>query len=75
VITPTLRAAPRMGADLLVKSLEAQGVEYVFVLGAKIDKMFDTLVDSRCSAVYMSESLSCDLAGSRPVLCPLPHNQ
>ena len=35
------------GAGLLVKSLEAQGVEYVFgVPGAKIDKVFDTLLDS-----------------------------
>jgi acetolactate synthase-1/2/3 large subunit len=35
------------GAELLVKSLEAQGVEYIFgIPGAKIDKVFDTLVDS-----------------------------
>src|ERR1700761_8198357 len=40
------------GAALLVKSLEAQGVEYVFgVPGAKIDKVFDTLLDSRIKTV------------------------
>ena len=32
------------GAKVLVRSLEAQGVEYVFgIPGAKIDKVFDTL--------------------------------
>jgi acetolactate synthase I/II/III large subunit len=42
----------RTGADLLVKSLEAQGVEYVFgIPGAKIDKVFDTLLDSRIKTV------------------------
>jgi acetolactate synthase-1/2/3 large subunit len=36
----------------LVKNLEAQGVEYIFgVPGAKIDKVFDTLVDSRIKTV------------------------
>jgi acetolactate synthase I/II/III large subunit len=40
------------GADLLVKSLEAQGVEYVFgIPGAKIDKVFDTLLDSKIKTV------------------------
>ena len=40
------------GAELLVKSLEAQGVEYVFgIPGAKIDKVFDTLLDSRIKTV------------------------
>lgn len=35
------------GADLIVAQLEAQGVNYVFGLpGAKIDKVFDSLVDS-----------------------------
>lgn len=35
------------GAEVLVKSLEAQGIEYVFgIPGAKIDKVFDCLVDS-----------------------------
>jgi acetolactate synthase I/II/III large subunit len=40
------------GAELLVRSLEAQGVEYVFgIPGAKIDKVFDTLLDSRIKTV------------------------
>jgi acetolactate synthase I/II/III large subunit len=40
------------GAELLVKSLEAQGVEYVFgVPGAKIDKVFDALLDSSIKTV------------------------
>jgi acetolactate synthase-1/2/3 large subunit len=35
-----------------VKSLEAQGVEYIFgIPGAKIDKVFDTLLDSRIKTV------------------------
>lgn len=35
------------GADLVVAQLEAQGVEHVFgIPGAKIDKVFDSLVDS-----------------------------
>ena len=44
--------AIQTGADLLVKSLEAQGVEYVFgIPGAKIDKVFDTLLDSKIKTV------------------------
>jgi acetolactate synthase-1/2/3 large subunit len=40
------------GAELLVKSLEAQGVEYVFgIPGAKVDKVFDTLLDSKIKTV------------------------
>jgi acetolactate synthase-1/2/3 large subunit len=40
------------GADIVVKSLEEQGVKYVFgVPGAKIDKVFDTLVDSTIQTV------------------------
>jgi acetolactate synthase-1/2/3 large subunit len=36
----------------LVKNLEAQGVEYVFgVPGAKIDKVFDTLLDSKIKTI------------------------
>ena len=44
--------APQTGAGLLVKSLEAQGVEYVFgIPGAKIDTVFDTLFDSKIKTV------------------------
>ena len=43
---------PQNGADLLVRSLEAQGVEYIFgIPGAKIDKVFDTLLDSTIKTV------------------------
>lgn len=35
------------GATLLIKCLEAQGVEYIFgIPGAKIDRVFDALLDS-----------------------------
>lgn len=40
------------GAGLLVRSLEAQGVQYIFgVPGAKIDKVFDTLLESTIKTV------------------------
>ena len=40
------------GAQILVRSLEAQGVEYVFgIPGAKIDPVFNALVDSRIRTV------------------------
>jgi len=46
------KTAAASGADLLVKSLEAQGVKYVFgVPGAKIDKVFDSLLDSKIQTV------------------------
>jgi len=49
---PAAKSAPRTGAGLLVKSLEAQGVEYVFgIPGAKIDKVFDTLLDSKIKTI------------------------
>ena len=35
------------GADIVVKTLEQQGVKWIFgIPGAKIDKVFDTLADS-----------------------------
>ncbi len=43
---------PQTGAALLVKSLEAQGVQYVFgIPGARIDKVFDTLLDSKIQTI------------------------
>jgi acetolactate synthase-1/2/3 large subunit len=40
------------GARLLVRSLEAQGVKYVFgIPGSRIDKVFDTLLDSPIQTV------------------------
>jgi acetolactate synthase I/II/III large subunit len=52
----TLAANPaaghETGAGLLVRSLEAQGVQYVFgIPGAKIDKVFDRLLDSGIKTV------------------------
>src|SRR5437879_11745937 len=50
--TPMAKPGPQTGARLLVKSLEAQGVEYIFgIPGAKIDKVFDTLLDSTIETV------------------------
>lgn len=50
-ITPT-EAVAQSGAELLVKNLEAQGIEHIFgIPGAKIDKVFDTLVDSKIKTV------------------------
>jgi acetolactate synthase-1/2/3 large subunit len=44
--------ATQSGSELLVKNLEAQGVDYIFgIPGAKIDKVFDTLVDSTIQTV------------------------
>jgi acetolactate synthase-1/2/3 large subunit len=49
---PATGPGARTGAELLVRSLEAQGVEYVFgIPGAKVDKVFDTLLDSRVKTV------------------------
>ena len=40
------------GADVLVRSLEAHGIQYVFgIPGAKIDKVFDSLLDSKIQTV------------------------
>jgi acetolactate synthase-1/2/3 large subunit len=44
--------ATMSGAQLLVKCLEAQGVDYVFgIPGAKIDSVFDALLDSKIKLV------------------------
>src|SRR5580698_4399278 len=46
------RCAPRNGAELVVQTLEDRGVKYVFgIPGAKIDAVFDTLVDSTIQTV------------------------
>ena len=40
-------SSPKTGAQVVVESLERQGVQYVFgIPGAKIDKVFDTLASS-----------------------------
>src|ERR1700683_194044 len=42
----------KTGAQVVVESLERQGVQYVFgIPGAKIDKVFDTLADSSIQTV------------------------
>jgi acetolactate synthase I/II/III large subunit len=46
---PTTRQS---GAQLLVRHLEAQGVEYVFgIPGAKVDNVFDALLDSKIKTI------------------------
>ena len=48
----TPHAAPLTGAQVVVNMLEDHGVTHVFgIPGAKIDKLFDTLVDSRIETV------------------------
>jgi acetolactate synthase I/II/III large subunit len=43
---------PESGADIVVQTLQQRGVEYVFgVPGAKIDKVFDSLIDSKIKTV------------------------
>jgi acetolactate synthase I/II/III large subunit len=43
---------PQSGAELVVRSLEAQGVTHVFgIPGAKIDAVFNALVDSKIQTV------------------------
>lgn len=50
--TTATKPVPASGADLLVKSLEARGVKYVFgIPGAKIDRVFDSLLDSTIKTV------------------------
>jgi acetolactate synthase I/II/III large subunit len=50
--TIATKAGAQTGAELLVKNLEKQGVEYVFgIPGAKIDKVFDTLSDSKIKTI------------------------
>ena len=51
-MTDKLKDTQQIGAELIVKSLEAQGVTHVFgVPGAKIDAVFNALVDSRIATV------------------------
>jgi acetolactate synthase-1/2/3 large subunit len=46
------QSAPQTGADIVVKTLEQHGVKWVFgIPGAKIDKVFNTLVDSSIQTV------------------------
>lgn len=50
--TPTDNILWTCGADLVVAQLEAQGVRHVFgIPGAKIDKVFDSLLDSSIQTI------------------------
>ncbi|KPA05026.1 acetolactate synthase AlsS [Pantoea agglomerans] len=50
--TPTDTTLWTCGADLVVAQLEAQGVRHVFgIPGAKIDKVFDSLLDSSIQTI------------------------
>src|SRR6201997_4078881 len=47
-----LNGKPQSGAELVVRALEAQGVTHVFgIPGAKIDTVFNALVDSKIQTV------------------------
>src|ERR1700758_4962673 len=56
---------PQTGAQLVVRALEAQGVTHVFgVPGAKIDAVFDALVDSSIKTVVCRhEQTAASIAG------------
>jgi acetolactate synthase I/II/III large subunit len=46
------KAAVKTGADLLVESLEAQGIKHIFgIPGAKIDRVFNRLQDSSIETI------------------------
>src|ERR1700676_4342105 len=50
--TKKKQAMPQTGADVVVNTLEQHDVKWVFgIPGAKIDKVFDTLVDSSIQTV------------------------
>src|ERR1700756_5422779 len=50
--TTEIALEKKTGADVLVETLEAHGVTHVFgVPGAKIDKVFDRLCDSKIKTV------------------------
>jgi acetolactate synthase-1/2/3 large subunit len=51
-MTETSKKAPQIGAELVVRTLEMHGVTHVFgVPGAKIDSVFNVLVDSTIRTV------------------------
>src|ERR1700754_1584172 len=51
-MSDSLRKTAQTGAELVVRALEGQGVTHVFgVPGAKIDAVFDALVDSKIETV------------------------
>jgi acetolactate synthase I/II/III large subunit len=51
-VTAQTKASLKTGAGLLVRSLEAQGVKHIFgICGGKINKVFDSLLDSTIKTV------------------------
>ena len=51
-MSTALKKSQMSGAEVLVKTLEARGTKYVFgIPGAKIDAVFDTLMDSTIQTV------------------------
>jgi acetolactate synthase-1/2/3 large subunit len=55
--------SPRNGAELVVQTLENQGVKYVFgIPGAKIDAVFNALVDSKIETVVCRHEQNAGLA-------------
>lgn len=47
-----MEAKAQSGADLLIRSLEMQGVEYIFAIpGAKVDKVLDCLIGTKIKTV------------------------
>src|SRR6201988_1927604 len=52
MITDSKQSAQQTGADIVVKTLEQNDVKWVFgIPGAKIDKVFNTLLDSSIQTV------------------------
>jgi acetolactate synthase-1/2/3 large subunit len=52
VSIPSTEPTPKTGADVVVETLEARGTKHIFgVSGAKIDKVFDRLLDSSIQTV------------------------
>jgi acetolactate synthase-1/2/3 large subunit len=50
--TPSTKPIPKTGADVVVETLEARGTKHIFgVPGAKIDRVFDRLLDSSIQTV------------------------
>src|SRR6202167_5411684 len=49
---PDATHSPKTGADVVVRTLESHGVNYVFgIPGAKIDGVFNALIDSKIKTV------------------------
>ena len=59
----------KCGADLVVRNLEAQGVRHVFgIPGAKVDRVFDSLVDSSIETVVVRQHFANRHSGEVPAV-------